>query len=124
MRVIALQLLDQTRQDIKHGRRNRADGQHPRLPRHRLLHGEFQPLQLVRELAHGRQNRRPHRGQLRTASRAIKQLDLERLLQHLDLLAQRWLGHAQTLGRSAEILFFGNSQEQPKVPYQTKIDHN
>ncbi|MNR06272.1 hypothetical protein D3C85_1223370 [compost metagenome] len=79
---------------------------------------------MVGELAHRRQNRRPDRSQLRAASRAIKQLDLERLLQHLDLLAQRWLGHAQAFGGAAEILFFGYRQEQPKVPYQTKIDHN
>ncbi|MDT4884639.1 hypothetical protein FQZ97_1207980 [compost metagenome] len=51
-------------------------------------------------------------------------MNLECLFQHLNLLAQGRLRHAKPLGRTAEILLFGDGQEQPEVTDQTEIDHD
>jgi hypothetical protein len=50
-------------------------------------------------------------------------LGLEGLLQHLDLLGERRLGHAQPLGGTAEVLLFGHGEEQPQMTHQAKVDH-
>jgi hypothetical protein len=44
---------------------------------------------------------------------ALEQLDLQRLFEHLDLFGQRRLGHTESLGGAAEMLFFGDGEEQP-----------
>ena len=87
MRVVVFQLFNQARQYIEHRRRNCPNGQNPRLAGHGFFNGQFQTLQLLGEFTHRRQNRRAHRGQFCTAPGAIKQLDLKRLLKHLNLLA-------------------------------------
>jgi hypothetical protein len=39
------------------------------------------------------------------------------------LLAQRWLRHAQALGRAAEVALFGDGHEIPEMAQQPEIYH-
>ncbi len=55
--------------------------------------------------------------------RAFEELHPEMLLEHLDLLAERRLGHAKALRRSPEMPFLGYREEIPEMAEQPEIDH-
>jgi hypothetical protein len=41
----------------------------------------------------------------------------------LNLICQRWLGHAQPFGGTPEMLLLGNSEKQPQMADEAKVDH-
>jgi hypothetical protein len=57
------------------------------------------------------QEQAPGVGQPYAALRAVEQLCPELLLETFDLVTQRWLGHAQPLGRPAEVQRLRNGYE-------------
>jgi hypothetical protein len=116
MRIALLCDARQPRHDVEDGGVDRAD-------RHRgvaALAGvqdfHLQPLRMLHEALHRPEDLAALLGQSHALSRALEQLDAQRLLQHLDLLAQRRLRHPEALCRLAEVALFGNRQEVPKVP--------
>ncbi len=73
-----------------------------------FAYGDLQALEqrarvLEQRLAGGRQLDRP--------PRAVEQRVAKLALQILQLLAERWLGDAQTLGGAAKVSFFGDRGE-------------
>jgi hypothetical protein len=56
-----------------------------------------------------------HLGQLHPAARPLEQAHAQFFLQCTDLLAERGLGHAQTLGRAAEMQFLGHTQKTAQL---------
>ncbi len=117
------QPVEQHGQLIEQRRADRADGERALLAGGGLLHRELQLLKLPHELLHGRQDGRPGRGELGAPARTLEQLDLQCVLEHLDLVRQRRLGHPQALGRAAEVALFGNSVKEPEVPDESEVDH-
>jgi hypothetical protein len=57
----------------------------------------------------------PGDSELHVAITALKQSDAQRTFQHLDLPAQRWLGHEQTFGGPTEMQLFGNHHKTAEL---------
>ncbi len=89
----------------------------------RVVDHELQPLRVLHEALHRPEDRGALARQPHAAPRALEQPHAERLFQHLDLLAERRLRHAEPLGRLAEMLLVGDGQEVRKMAQQPEIDH-
>jgi hypothetical protein len=61
------------------------------------------------------EQRRPSVRQFDAARQATEQLDVEFLLQHANLLAERRLLHPQPLGGSRDVPFLSDRDEIPKM---------
>ncbi len=62
------------------------------------------------------EQRRAGVGQLDAARLAAKQLNIELPLQRANLLAERWLLHAEPFRRPRDMLFLGDGNEVSKMP--------
>jgi len=104
------------RQEFQRGRAGDADDQVaglslPGAPRRRP-----RPLDLLQNLSGLPQQGLAGRGQLDRASAAIEQGHAQFVLQRLDLLGERRLGHVQRLGRPAEMPVFREDDEVAEMP--------
>ncbi len=61
--------------------------------------------------------------QTRALARALEQPHAERLLQDLDLLAERRLRHAEPVGGPAEMPLLGDREEVPEMAQEPEVDH-
>ncbi|CAM2188013.1 conserved hypothetical protein [Burkholderia orbicola] len=71
--------------------------------------GEFEDVPRVAQEAFA------GRGQAHLPAAALEQRDAERVLEQLDLPAERRLGHEEPPGRAAEMQFFGDRDEAAKL---------
>src|SRR5580765_6385821 len=100
-------MLDERRKRIDHRGRDGADRQYTAISLRRFLYCQFQAFELLGEFSDCRQDCSADLRELRAMPSALEQLDLQRLFEHLDLFGQRRLGHTESLGGAAEMLFFG-----------------
>src|SRR5262249_51002278 len=89
----------------------------------RVIDRELEPLRVLHEPLRRRQDGAALAGELDAAPRALEKPHAERLLQHLDLLAERRLRHAEPLRRLAEVALLGHRQEIGEVSQQPEVDH-
>ena len=80
----------------------------------RLVHGPNQLLRVAKKYG-------PSFGQNHATRTANKELNVEMLLQHRDVVAQRGLGDVKAFGRLRDRAELGGSQ---KIPKATSIDRH
>jgi hypothetical protein len=109
--VAQLEALDHPGQLVEHGGGDGPYGQQPHLTRCRLPHHQLQVIQVIGQAPHRRQDRLPCWRKLHALGGTIKQLHPQGMLEHLDLLGQRRLSHAEAAGGTPKVSLLGHRQK-------------
>ncbi|MNC45575.1 hypothetical protein D3C75_945460 [compost metagenome] len=106
-----LEALDHPWQLVEHGGGDGPYGQQPHLTRRRFSYRQLQVIQVIGQAPHRRQNRLTSRRKLHALGGTIKQPHPQGMLEHLDLLGQGGLGHAEAAGGTPKVSLLGHSQK-------------
>jgi hypothetical protein len=115
-RVRQLEQLQHPRERVTERRRHRADPELPRLTVHGLAHRGVGGRRGGDQRPAGVEQDRPCAGERHLTGGAVQERGAEAVLEGLDRLAQRRLGHVQPLGRPAEVQLLGDRDEVPRLP--------
>jgi len=123
MRITLLGDAHQTGHHVEQSGTDCPDGDDVTAPLARIVDRDLQPLCMLHEPLHRAEDGSALTGQAGPVPRALEQPYADQLLQHLDLLTERRLRHAQALGRPAKMLLVGDGEKVPEVPQQPEVDH-